>query len=68
MSLAGTLALTLLGSAATPGPAETMKGPAPKVIAQAAPVAVQSFRMAEAPVSGSYTIINKAGKQLLLLS
>jgi hypothetical protein len=68
MSLAGALALTLLGSSAAPGQAETIKGLAPTVIAQAAPVAMQSFRMAEAPVSGSYTIVKKAGKQLLVLS
>ena len=68
MSLAGALALTLLGSSTTPGRTETMQGSATTLIAQAAPVAMQSFRMAEAPVSGSYTIVNKAGKQLLVLS
>ena len=68
MSLVGALALTLLGSSATPGQAETLKGPAPTVIAQAEPLAMQGFRMAEAPVSGSFSIIQKGGKQLLVLS
>jgi hypothetical protein len=68
MSLAGALALTILGSSATPGQAETVKGPVPTLIAQAAPLAMQSFRMAEAPVTGSFTIIEKGGKQLLVLS
>jgi hypothetical protein len=68
LSLAGALAMTLLGSTATPGQAETLKGPVPSLIAQAAPLAMQSFRMAEAPVSGGYTIIQKGGKQLLVLS
>jgi hypothetical protein len=68
MSLASALTLTLLGSAETPGRAETMAAPVPSVIAQAEPLAMQSFRMAEAPVSGSFTIIQKGGKQLLVLS
>lgn len=67
-SLAGALALALLGSSAAPGQADIVKGPTPVLIAQAAPVAIQSFRMAEAPVSGSFTIVQKAGKQLLVLS
>lgn len=45
-----------------------MQGPASMVIAQATPMAMQSFRMAEAPVNGSFTIIKKAGKQLLVIS
>lgn len=43
-------------------------GVVPTVIAQAAPLAMESFRMAEAPVSGSFTIIEKGGKRLLVLS
>lgn len=68
MSFASALTLILLGYAATPGKAETMAVHVPSIIAQAAPLAMQSFRMAEAPVSGSFTIIKKAGKQLLVLS
>lgn len=67
-TLASALVLALLGSSAAPGQAKTMQVPASTVIAQATPVAMQSFRMAEAPVNGSFTIIKKAGKQLLLLS
>jgi hypothetical protein len=67
-SLACALALAIAGSSAVTAQAQGMIGSAQMMLAQANPVAMQSFRMAEAPVSGSFTIINKAGKQLLVLS
>ncbi|WP_255101579.1 MULTISPECIES: DM13 domain-containing protein [unclassified Synechococcus] len=68
MPLAGALAMSFLGSSAALGQTHDLSGPVPTVIAQAAPLAMQSFRMAEAPVNGSFTIIQKGGKQLLVLS
>ncbi len=66
-TLIGALALAMLGGSAVPLQAQSMMKE-DKMMAPAGAMAKQSFRMAEAPVSGSFQIKKEAGKQVLVLS
>jgi len=63
------MALTLLGGSAIAVRAEdNMMAPADHMMAPAGKMAKHSFRMAEAPVSGSFMIKKEGGKQMLVFS
>ena len=68
-ALVGTLAMAILGIPAIPVLAQG-QGAAPADTRQAAAMAMaaQKFRMAEAPVSGSFQIRREGGRQVLILS
>ena len=66
-SLVAALALAVIGSSALPVQAQSMMKE-DKMMAPAGAMAKQSFRKAEAPVSGSFMIKKEGGKQLLVLS
>jgi hypothetical protein len=68
-TLVGAMALALLGASAIAVQAQNnMMAPADKMTAPAGAMAKHSFRKAEAPVSGSFTIKKEGGQQLLVLS
>ncbi len=66
-SLVAALALAILGRSAVPVHAQSMMKE-DKMMAPAGATAKQSFRKAEAPVSGSFMVKKEGGKQLLVLS
>ncbi len=66
-TLVGALALAMLGGSAIPIHAQSMMKQ-DKMMAPSAVISKGTFLKAEAPVTGGFTIINKAGKQLLVLS
>jgi hypothetical protein len=68
-TLVGAMAMAILSSSAVAVHAENnMMAPADKMMAPAGHMAKHSFRKAEAPVSGSFSIKKEGGKQLLVLS